>query len=51
MNININIDVNMNIDITPSHPMLGPSAEGPGGEAWGGVGGGESLMGIFPYWI
>ena len=39
---------------TPPHPtpMLGPSAEGPGGGmGWGGGVGGESLMGIFPYWI
>ena len=36
----------------PHHPMLGPPAEGPGGGmGWGGWGWGESLMGIFPYWI
>ena len=32
----------MNIDITPRpHPMLGPPAEGPGGEHGVGVGGGD----------
>ena len=34
---------------TPPHPMLGPSAEGP--EGMGGMGGGESLVGTWPYWI
>ena len=47
MNININIDINMNIDITPPHPMLGPSAEGPGGEQGVGWGGGNPLWVYF----
>ena len=33
---------------TPYSPP-GPSATGPG--AWGGMEGGETLTGIFPYWI
>ena len=43
MNINIHIDINMNIDIIPAHPphMLGPPAEGLGGEHGVGLGWGD----------
>ena len=34
--------------LNPPHHMLGPSAEGPGGQ---GVGGKKSLMAILPHWI